>query len=183
MIVHPEAAHSTHAQVGLYSQSAGLAPSAGINTIGQPQSRKLTLGEGSTPNAQILVRGVDGSIIAVLHGAQIPHLQKAVAIRGRQDIQSIEVSVPGAAPGMCDLRQAAGWLDITDNLQVDVTVANGQVLCGLANRSSAGSYPDRDGTTVGTTCLYVPGEGGQSGAVQCRADFGQSRQELFQRRS
>jgi len=38
-------------------------------------------------------------------------------------------------------------------------------------------------TSTNNTCMYVPGEGNTEGSIQCHADFGQSAQELNDRRS
>jgi hypothetical protein len=167
MALHPEAAQhqQTHDPVHAIPKQHVFHQPPSFPMKNQARDRLLTLGEGSTHDAQIIVRGVDGSVLAALHGAQIAHPQKTVAIRGRQHIGSIEVLVPGAAPGMCDLRQAAGWLGQADHLQVDVTVSkDGRALCGLANRGSADTFPDRAASTPGTRCMYV------DGAVHCGVD-------------
>jgi len=185
---HPQHHHNQHAPVmasqhlDSYAQVQSVYAQPGTTgQIGQFPRRKLTLGENSHPDAQVIVRGVHGDIIAVLHGSQMPHQVKTVPIKTRQDIQSIEVFVEGKS-GTCDVLQSAGWLDTTNHLQVDVAVKNGQVLCGLSNRASANQFPDREATTPGTVCRYIMGENNKEGSVQCRADFG-SNAELVGRRS
>ena len=185
---HPQSTNNQHAPVmasqhlDSYAQVQSVYAQPGTTgQIGQFPRRKLTLGENSHPDAQVIVRGVHGDIIAVLHGSQMPHQVKTVPIKTRQDIQSIEVFVEGKS-GTCDVLQSAGWLDTTNHLQVDVAVKNGQVLCGLSNRASANQFPDREATTPGTVCRYIMGENNKEGSVQCRADFG-SNAELVGRRS
>ncbi|MCH9717635.1 MAG: hypothetical protein K0U52_11190 [Gammaproteobacteria bacterium] len=178
-----DAHHDVLDQPRQQPQVSGRSPISHVGHTEIPQGiRKMTLEHGPA-NAKIIMRGANGSVMAALDAAQMKDPTPSVPIRGNQDIASIQVIVPGVETGTCNIAAAQPWINTTSHLQVDIQVHDGQVLCGLANRAIAGVYPDRSAVSDSTRCMYVPGENGAPGGLQCRLDVTGSNQEYLSRRS
>ncbi len=178
--------HAHHDVLDQPRQQPQLSARSPISHVGHtdiPQGvRKMTLEHGP-PNAKVIMRGVDGSVMAHLDSQVANSASPTVAIQGTQAVGSIQVIVPGVEVGTCNIATAQPWINTTQHLQVDIQVRDGQVLCGLANRAVAGVYPDRSAVTDSTRCMYVAGENGAPGGIQCRLDVTGSNADYLSRRS
>ena len=93
---------------------------------------------------------------------------KSTPLKGRLDIGKINVHYGGRMRSL-DLRQAQGWLNNIQHIGITVgEKGNGQLVGSISNLDAVQNvYPDRDGVTLGTKCIYQMSEGGVDGGLVC----------------
>jgi hypothetical protein len=130
----------------------------------QPRRRTVTLTTGSLAGAHVFVYDINGKLLGGVTTAGQPS-----PLVGRQDIGRVTISDGTNNMLPLDLRQASEWLN--QIMDVGVTVgrdASGQLIGSIVNLDAVHNiYPDRDGVTFGTKCVYMLGSAGADGQLHC----------------